>query len=803
MKKTAKTKGKVFVASIIMLILFFAWSANISIGSFGLSGKVMAATYTISPKTKPCIGKYRKGASGRNLNYYTVKSYMEKFEKKKGGTLVLKKGIYYISGPVFVPSNTTIKLSKGAVIKKKKGKGSGIFYLCKPSKQNRKNATRKYLGTKNIKIISDGGGTIDLAKSSSHGIVSGHNNRVTISGIKFKNLKGGSGIRLVGCSNVTITGCSFSGVKSANKSGIQISNPDKYMDRGSYNWIKKDGTTCRNVKIDRCSFKNLGKGIATSQFTKNRFHLGICITNCKFSNLNTEGIRVINWSKPSIKNNRFEKIGLGSKITLKNTGRGINLLGVKYPVIMNNSFYSLGRIVQISKYKNENKTAKKKYGATKNVLTKDNLSHILKDNNVDNSVVEAFVRNNKSYGKTAFTPYYIRFNDYYNDSYTIGDSTSPYHHEYMEGSNYKTSTKNYYTIQSYLNHFERRGKGGTLYLREGGYSITQMVEIPSNVTIVLKDGVVISQKNSINRGYGFAFVAPSKSESHSVKGYSGVHDSAIVAESRGGATIKMKIAQGNAVVFGHNQLCRVSNIRFTGRKLGHYIEADAAKDCIIDNCIFSQGDSGVQEGINLDTPDKITGGFNALWSAKDCTANQNLEIRDCTFKGMSVGIGTHAYSYGHPHKNIAIRNCSFSDMSWRAIQTMNWQDTLIEGNTFKCNPEAGLILLRGSSNTGVKNNEFIMGRQTGTDSDGNPIYEGNSYVYHFKSAYHESATVGSAKYNVNAVHCNVTDENRTDMTDNNTYIGSFDHRIKIYHSAYKGKSGWTDTDPESQILMIP
>ena len=60
------------------------------------------------------------------------------------------------------------------------------------------------------------------------------------------------------------------------------------MDKGSYKWMKKDGTVCKNIKVEKCTFKTIGKGVATSQFTKDKFHTGIKITGNKFTDIKTE-----------------------------------------------------------------------------------------------------------------------------------------------------------------------------------------------------------------------------------------------------------------------------------------------------------------------------------------------------------------------------------------------------------------------------------------------------------------------------------------------------------------------------------
>ena len=105
-------------------------------------------TYKISTKTIPVDKKYTK-SKNYNTNtkhYYMLKSYLEKLEKDGGGTLVLEKGTYQITNTLCIPSNVTIRLRKGTVLKKisstksKNLKASDyLFYIVAPSKQNKKN----------------------------------------------------------------------------------------------------------------------------------------------------------------------------------------------------------------------------------------------------------------------------------------------------------------------------------------------------------------------------------------------------------------------------------------------------------------------------------------------------------------------------------------------------------------------------------------------------------------------------------------------------------------------------------------
>ena len=104
--------------------------------------------YEITPKSKPLKSSNFTNYTAYNnktRNYFTIRSYMDKFQKDKKGTLVLKKGTYTITNTIQVPSNVTIILEDGVKIVKGTSSGSkqmpasiSLFQLIRPSKAEKK-----------------------------------------------------------------------------------------------------------------------------------------------------------------------------------------------------------------------------------------------------------------------------------------------------------------------------------------------------------------------------------------------------------------------------------------------------------------------------------------------------------------------------------------------------------------------------------------------------------------------------------------------------------------------------------------
>jgi len=284
-------------------------------------------------------------------------------------------------------------------------------------------------------------------------------------------------------------------------------------------------------------------------------------------------------------------------------------------------------------------------------------------------------------------------------TYTVGPDSKPCDPAFAKYSTYNRYTKHYYLLRSYMEKFEKAG-GGTLILKKGTYNLSVTVYIPSNVTLKLSDGVVL---NKITKT-GTSKIKPSKSmfmlcaPSVSKKAnkftagnyadgyteYNGVHDVKILGS--GSVTLKLHSLKGGiGIDMAHNQNVEISGIRFRQLGIGHFIEMDAGRNITVSGCSFSaetNGGTNIKEAINLDTPDLTTAGFTAPWSSFDKTANTEIMIRDCTFTHLCRAIGTHKYSYGHPHTAVTVTGCTFTDLSNAAITPMYWQDSYITNNTF-------------------------------------------------------------------------------------------------------------------------
>lgn len=270
---------------------------------------------------------------------------------------------------------------------------------------------------------------------------------------------------------------------------------------------------------------------------------------------------------------------------------------------------------------------------------------------------------------------------------------------YAKSKDLNANTKHYFLLRSYMDKLEKNG-GGTLTLKKGTYKITNILYVPSNVTINFEDGVKLIKWTKMGSAKfkaaeGIFQVVPYKLSQKKKKGkaYSGSRNVKFIG--KGNVTMDLKyIKNSKAIVTAHCQNVVIDNITFLHMNTGHFLEVDATKNLVVKNCHFSGVSSNspyTKEAINIDTPDPITGGVNLTWSSLDKTPERDITIENCKFSKLKRGIGTHKYSQKKVggkwtencyHENISIKNNTFDHVTDTGIFMLNWRNVTIAENTF-------------------------------------------------------------------------------------------------------------------------
>lgn len=357
-------------------------------------------TYVISEKSKAPV-KYTKLATynAKTNDYYVFRDVFETCAKNSGGKIVIKKGEYIITNPIYISSNTTVVLEDGVVIKKGSATGTtklkaslSIFQLINPKYAKVDSHYSGYSGEHDITILGEGTATIDLDYyERGLGIVSGHNSNVTVKNIHFKNMNGGHFIEMDASDNTLIDGCTFENAKewgrTAFKEAINIDTPDLVTKGFNNIWSSHDKTPNKNTHITNCTFQNLESGVGTHGVSKtqspdtglydiNQWHSNVTIDYCKFINISRTCLRVYGWKDFVIENNDFnnENILKGSSIF-----EGWCVTNPTFKNNTMNNFSTIGTILAINYYT-------KKDGVIVKVPGQDyepNYSYVYEQNIVD------------------------------------------------------------------------------------------------------------------------------------------------------------------------------------------------------------------------------------------------------------------------------------------------------------------------------------------------------------------------------------------------------------------------------------
>lgn len=311
---------------IAILLLFMALGFAALMGSSDTALAKMKH-YTVSKSSKAKKG-YRNCASYNKYtkDYFVIRTYLEKLEAAKGGTLTIKKGTYKITNSLFVPNNVTVIFEDGVKIEKlnKTGKAilkpaESVFQIVTKKNAQKNKSASGYTACKNVKFIGKGNVVIDLKYiKEAKGILMAHCTNIEISGIQFKNMNVGHFLEVDATKNIQIHDCSFTGVKKSSpytKEAINLDTPDAITHGLGSSWSKPDKLPNVNVTIENCSFTNLRRGIGTHKYSQkkkngvwsvNMYHENVVIRNNTFTNIDNMGIFMLNWKNVTIESNRFE-----------------------------------------------------------------------------------------------------------------------------------------------------------------------------------------------------------------------------------------------------------------------------------------------------------------------------------------------------------------------------------------------------------------------------------------------------------------------------------------------------------------
>ena len=777
-KNTASWTASSAVSRTVKVVVLDTETKKVGEKEIKLTIKEKSKTFSLSTKDTPFENRYVNYSdySEDTRQTYLIQSYLDFLDENKGGTIILKNGDWNIQKTVYVPSNVTIEFEDGVNITKK-GSTTALFVLVSKKNSSVDNYAKKYDGASNISFKSKGKCSISIDVANGVAFYLGHNKDVSIEGLKINlNGKESKAVSTMSTSGLSLNNCEINGTQNEKTYGVEIETLAKNNEK-PVKWAAMDDTPCKDISISNVSFSTLNMATYSANYVDDIYHENIQINNCTIDDTTNDAIRMTNWSNPQVKDNKFRKIGAD----FENNSFDkycLRVRGVTNPTIIGNHFQNVENTLTISFLKGKDQQV------TKNSISEEKIKEILENNSIESSNCWYILQKESEDDTEKY--------HYYPDStvnYIANVDSKPYRNLYTK---YDEASRHYYMLRSYLEQIERNG-GGTLTLSPGKYLINDALCVPSNTTIKLSEDTNIQYTGK--GGTIFDFVNPSTIRNgEKYSGYGGVKSSKIIGSEDGSSKINMDGIYGTAVSIAHTSDISIEKIQFLNMNGStHFIELDASKNTVIKNNIFSgcSDMSLIKEAINLDIPDKATGGYESDFTSYDKTPNTDITIQDNVFEKIPVGLGTHMYTEGSAHTNVSVIGNKFSECKYYGVHVMNWDNPKIEGNEFIDSKEAVGINMDGVKNPAIVNNSFS---NLGSIAYIQPVYYDDSYseeLQKYKPVYNDI----SEKNKNNLIYDNHVDEM------NDKYIYFCNEINGKYEKWYDENSGVTefeiglDTEP--------
>ena len=314
------------VLSVISLFSFSVTSAVTYTNKKG-SIKVVCGKYKKTFKAK----KYSKNFS-RALNK-ALDEARKRAKSNKKATVTISKGNYKLDRTIKIYSNTTLK-AKNCRVK---------YYgnLLRNGYNKKKASASGYKGASNITID---GGTWDAAVPYSQAGTSNwriqhstfrfaHCKNINIKNCTFKNNYNCHDIEFGGVQKGKIYKCKFNNDKGVNvfkndggRESIQL---DVNTSEAMPEFKKYDNTTCKDITLSYCNFKNKFRAIGSHHAVLGNTYNNINVHHNTFKNIGGITVYGVYWTNSKIYSNTMESVGLGVDLRSMTIGSGYNFYNNK------------------------------------------------------------------------------------------------------------------------------------------------------------------------------------------------------------------------------------------------------------------------------------------------------------------------------------------------------------------------------------------------------------------------------------------------------------------------------------------
>ena len=280
---------KRFISAFLALLIIFG-----SVPSFSAFAATTTITLTEEQLTKNAY---------KNIEN-ALKTAKNNATKDKVYTIKLPSGTYTLKNTLHIYSNTKLILQEDTVLVR----GFDSSNMLKLGVKEESNLG--YSGYENITVS---GGTWDADFRGSSCIMRfAHCKNVTLKNSALINQKNAHHMELAAAYNFKIYNCRFEEYKkteSGDGEAIQIDpihNSYHFPDYYEY-----DDTPCKNITVEKCTFKNLYAGVGTRSGVVGSYFNNIKIINNYFENISDRAICAFNYKNSIIQNNRINGAGIG------------------------------------------------------------------------------------------------------------------------------------------------------------------------------------------------------------------------------------------------------------------------------------------------------------------------------------------------------------------------------------------------------------------------------------------------------------------------------------------------------------
>jgi hypothetical protein len=222
-----------------------------------------------------------------------------------------------------------------------------------------------------------------------------------------------------------------------------------------------------------------------------------------------------------------------------------------------------------------------------------------------------------------------------------------------------------------------------IILHSGIYDVSSSILLPSNITLIGYGATIRRNDSTLNNIF--------RNNNTTVSNYSGNKNINVFGINFDNNSLFN--TQCTTIAFGHCENIKILNCSFINGYDWHAIELNASKNCLIENCNFSDF-AGVDQDEEMIQIDLMKGAGQYPWETGttiyDSTPCENIKINKCYFNNGATAIGSHSETIGKLHKNIIIENCTFENMDFYGIKTNNWTNVKIN-NCYFNNMNYGIV----------------------------------------------------------------------------------------------------------------